>query len=125
MDKAKLERIVANEADEVLLSLIQQKDESALSAFYDRRSRFVYSLALSIVGARTDAEEVTGEGFFRVWEKAANFDKAQGSALAWLTTITRRLSIDRTRSRQYRAQARETSIESADSSGALAGRQRT
>jgi RNA polymerase sigma-70 factor (ECF subfamily) len=123
MDKANLERIVSNEADEVLIGLIQQQDESALSVFYDRKSRFVYSLALSIVGAKADAEEITGEVFFRVWEKAANFDKAQGSVMAWLTTITRRLSIDRTRSRQYRSQTRETSIETADTGGALASQQ--
>ena len=51
------------------------------------------------------------EVFFRVWERADAFDPVRGSPLAWLTTLTRRLAIDRTRSRSSRARGRETPID--------------
>ncbi len=98
-------------ADEVLLRLLREQNEAALALLYDNRSRLVYSLALSIVGNVSDAEEVTQEVFFRVWQKADTYDVARGSALAWITTMTRRLAIDRTRSKHYKSRGREISLD--------------
>ena len=56
-------------------------------------------------------EEVTQEVFVRIWQKAHTFDRARGSALAWITTMTRRLAIDRTRSKHYKARTREVDLE--------------
>lgn len=107
------------EADELLLGLIKKRDEHALSVFYDRRSGLVYSLAYSMLGDKSDAEEVTEEVFLKVWEKADVFDNSKGSALAWLTVMTRRLAIDRTRSKQYKMRSREALLETADAGGKL------
>ena len=91
------------DTDDVLIRLSSQRDEAALAALYDLRGRLVYSLAYSIVRNARDAEEVTQEVFVRVWQKADTFDRSRGSGLAWLTTITRRLAIDRTRSKHYKS----------------------
>jgi RNA polymerase sigma-70 factor (ECF subfamily) len=92
-----------SEADEVLLRLVAEGNEAALRVLYERRSKIVYSLVLSIVHNETDAEEVTQEAFVKMWKTAASFDAARGSALAWITTMTRRLAIDRTRSKHYKS----------------------
>jgi RNA polymerase sigma-70 factor (ECF subfamily) len=97
--------------DAGLLRRIRGRDEGALSEFYDRHASFVFSLARSIVRDDGEAEDVIQEVFFRVWERADAFDPGRGSPLAWLTTMTRRLAIDRTRSRSFRARGRETSID--------------
>lgn len=99
------------EADVMLLRRIQNRDEAALGQLYDEKSRLVYSLAYSVVNDHGDAEEITQEAFFRVWDRAAAFNPERGSVLAWLVTMTRRLAIDRTRSRQFKARGRESSIE--------------
>lgn len=107
--------------DSALLRRIRDRDEGALAEFYDRHATFVYSLARSILRNDGDAEDVTQEVFFRVWDRGEAFDPSRGSPAAWLTTLTRRLAIDRTRSRSFRARARETSLEaaaSADGAGA-------
>lgn len=104
--------------DEVLLRLIQSGSEAALSELYDLRSQLVYSLALSVVRSPEDAEEITQEVFLRIWDKAATFDTARGSALAWITTITRRLAIDKTRSKHHRARGRQVSIDATAETGA-------
>ena len=110
------------EADELLLRRIQSRDEAALAQLYDEKSRLVYSLAYSVVNDHGDAEEVTQEVFFRLWDRAAAFDPARGSVLAWLVTMTRRLAIDRTRSRQFKSRGRESSIEVvAEGAAAAAG----
>ncbi len=97
--------------DQTLIRMIQSGDEGALSSFYDEKSRLVYSLAYSVVRHHEDAEEVTQEVFYRLWTHADRFNPERGSVLAWLTTITRRLAIDRTRSRQFKSRGRESSLE--------------
>jgi len=104
----------SQEQDSLLVRLIQQKDESALSLLYDGKGRLVYSLAYNIVKNDMDAEEVTQEVFVRIWEKAATFDPERGSLQAWITTMTRRLAIDKTRSRLYKARGREMSIDASE-----------
>jgi RNA polymerase sigma-70 factor (ECF subfamily) len=97
--------------DAALLRRIRGREEAALSEFYDRHASFVFSLARSVVRDDGEAEDVVQEVFFRVWERADAFDPVRGSPLAWLTTMTRRLAIDRTRSRSFRARGREESLD--------------
>ncbi|HXV14273.1 MAG TPA: sigma-70 family RNA polymerase sigma factor [Candidatus Krumholzibacteria bacterium] len=107
--------------DTALLRRIRGRDEAALSEFYDRYSSFVYSLARSVLRDDGDAEDIVQEVFFRVWERADAFDPARGSPAAWLTTMTRRLAIDRTRSRSFRARGREAPLEAVAGSASGAG----
>lgn len=107
--------------DTALLRRIRARDEAALSEFYDRHSTFVYSLARSVLRDDGDAADIVQEVFFRIWERADAFDPDRGSPAAWLTTLTRRLAIDRTRSRSYRARGREASLEAVASTASNSG----
>ena len=80
--------------DLALIALIARRDETALSVFYDRYSRLVFSLALRIVGERTLAEEITADAFISVWRAAASFAEERGRVVAWLMSITRHRAID-------------------------------
>src|SRR4028118_443280 len=73
--------------DEELLALIAQRESEALGALYDRYGRLVYTVALRITGDRETAEEVTQDVFQNVWQSAAGFQSASGSATAWLMGI--------------------------------------
>jgi RNA polymerase sigma-70 factor (ECF subfamily) len=78
---------------------------------YERRSSVMYSLVMSIVHNETDAEEVTQEAFIKIWKAAGSFDSVRGSALAWITTMTRRLAIDRTRSKHYKSDKKKAVLD--------------
>ncbi len=101
---------MAAQKDMRLFERIRQGDQRALADIYDHRSSLVYSLVISIVGNVADAEEVTQEVFLRVWRKSELFDPKRGSALAWIVTMTRRLAIDRTRSKGYKSQSRNVEL---------------
>ena len=101
---------IAAQKDMRLFERIRQGDQRALADIYDHRSSLVYSLVISIVGNVADAEEVTQEVFLRVWRKAELFDPKRGAALAWIVTMTRRLAIDRTRSKGYKSQSRNVEL---------------
>lgn len=89
-------------ADHVLIGQIVLRDESALTALYDRHSRLVYSVALRVVRAAPDAEEVLQETFVRVWSRADTYESRLGSPAAWLARIARNCAIDRVRAKRVR-----------------------
>lgn len=88
--------------DEALMRLIAHESTEALSVFYDRYSRLVFSLALNTVGDHATAEEITQDVFFRVWEKANTYRVEQAKVSTWLTSITRYRAIDVLRRRGSR-----------------------
>ncbi len=80
--------------DEALLRLISRSHEAALSEFYDRYSRLVYSMAFNVTGDAEVAQEITQDVFLRVWEKADTYRAEQGKVATWLVSITRHRAID-------------------------------
>ncbi|MBD3233327.1 MAG: sigma-70 family RNA polymerase sigma factor [candidate division Zixibacteria bacterium] len=102
----------AKRTDEALLKLISERDEKALELFYEYHNRLVYNLIRRMLGDSQDAEEVTQEVFMKVWDNADKFDGRRGNVQGWLVTMTRRLAIDRTRSKQYKIRNKEGSLDS-------------
>ena len=88
--------------DEVLIRLIAQGHEEALTQLYDRYNRLVFSLALAIVNDRATAEEVMLDVFMRVWQKAGTYRAEQAKVSTWLTHIARHHAIDVLRRRAAR-----------------------
>ncbi len=86
--------------DATLLAGVAVGDEDATTAFVRRYQARVFGLALSITRDRGLAEDVSQEAFVRAWRAAGGYDGRRGSALTWLLTITRNLSIDVVRARR-------------------------
>jgi len=86
---------INNETDiSSLLSLIGNKDESALSQLYDLTVSKVYSLALKILLNEADAEEVVCDVYTQLWHKAQDYQKERGAPLSWLLIICRSRALD-------------------------------
>lgn len=102
---------LVTDTDVMLMRLVQRGDEHALAMLYQNHSALIYSLALSVVRNKADAEEVTVDVFTKIWQKAKMFDSRRGSVLAWMVTLTRRLAIDRTRSKHFKAAAKGVDID--------------
>lgn len=90
------------EAD-ALLDRIGRGDREAVLALYDRFAGVVLSVATRITGNRSEAEDIVQDVFARVWREAPTFDRARGSAAAWIVTFARNRSIDVVRSRGRRS----------------------
>ena len=96
-------------ADAHLLGRMAVRDRDALAELYDRFSRPLFATALRVVGDRAEAEDIVHDAFLMLWEKAADFDAARGSAFAWAVTLVRNRAIDRVRSRRRRGELLEAS----------------
>lgn len=100
-----------HELDLRLIRRIAGKDSAALSEFYDRHSRYLYTIIYYMVKDEAEAEDLLQEVFLLIWEKAGSYDESLGNPLAWVTRITRNKAIDRLRSKGFRKRASETDIE--------------
>lgn len=80
-----------------LLDRSAKGDRAAFRAFYDRTAPRMMAIALRLLGRRDLAEEAVQDAYVSAWQSAGRFDPGHGSAMGWMTTITRRRAIDRLR----------------------------
>jgi RNA polymerase sigma-70 factor, ECF subfamily len=90
----------ATDAD--LLRRIAAGDAGAVADLYDRHAGMLLGLAMRIVRDRSEAEDVIHDAFVTVGERAGQYIPERGAVGAWLVTLVRNLSIDRTRRRDRR-----------------------
>jgi RNA polymerase sigma-70 factor (ECF subfamily) len=83
--------------DERLLAAITTGSEQAFVDFYRRRHNDVYRFVFAMAKSRSFAQDVTQEVFLNVLENARRFDRAKGSARAWLFGCARYVTLDRLR----------------------------
>jgi len=88
--------------DAELLRRIGAGDTLAVAELYDRHAGLLLALALRIVRDRPEAEDVLHDAFVLVAERARQYAPERGAVGAWLVTLVRNLSIDRTRRRERR-----------------------
>lgn len=83
-----------------LLSLLQRislGEEAAMELLYNATVNRIYGLAVKIVGQPELAEEVVGDVFLQVWDKAASFNVERATPIAWLLMICRSRALDKLR----------------------------
>ncbi|HWH01278.1 MAG TPA: ECF RNA polymerase sigma factor SigK [Pilimelia sp.] len=88
---------------EELLRRVGRGDEAAFAALYDLVAARVLGLARRVLRDPAQAEEVAQEVMVEVWRTAGRYDRARGSASAWVLTMAHRRAVDRVRAEQARA----------------------
>ena len=69
-------------------------DRAALRRLYEREARWLAGVALRIVRRRELADEVLHDAFVQIWQKAAGFDPALGSARGWIYSVVRHRALN-------------------------------
>jgi RNA polymerase sigma-70 factor (ECF subfamily) len=90
----------ASVEDLALLQQIQQGDQEAMGAFYDRYSKMVYSVALRVLNDASEAEDVMQEVLVQVWRNPGAFVAGRGSLGGWLVVVARNRAVDKLRRRK-------------------------
>lgn len=76
------------------MTLSSTGDQEALVALYDRYSTRVFSMAMALLGDRSDAEEVTQDVFLSVWRNSRGFDPLKARFSTWMTHIAHNRAVD-------------------------------
>jgi RNA polymerase sigma-70 factor (ECF subfamily) len=88
--------------DVELVALLSGGDLEAAACLYDRYASTLLALSLRILRERAEAEDVVHDAFVTMANRAGQYAPERGSVVAWLVTLVRNLSIDRTRRRDRR-----------------------
>jgi RNA polymerase sigma-70 factor, ECF subfamily len=81
-----------------LIQQVANQDREAFGQLYDRFSTLVFTLAMRMLKARSDAEDLLQEVFVQVWRQAQSYSAERGSPEAWIVNIARSRAIDKIRS---------------------------
>ncbi len=79
-----------------LLARTAAKDRAAFAAMYRATSAKLFGVVARIL-PYGDASEALQEAYVKIWERAADYDAAKGSPLAWMATIARNRALDEAR----------------------------
>ncbi|QLE58849.1 sigma-70 family RNA polymerase sigma factor [Nostoc sp. TCL26-01] len=101
-------------ADVSLLTKIAQRDQSALSALYDRYAKIIYAIAFKSLQSVEESEEVVLDVFAQVWRIAERYDTQKGRVDTWLFTLARSRILDRLRKLQRTSPANTLSMDAAE-----------
>ncbi len=80
-----------------LLARVASRDRAAFAALYRQTNAKLYGVVARIVSRRDLAGEILQEAYVRIWERAADYDPAKGSPIAWMATIARNRALDEAR----------------------------
>jgi RNA polymerase sigma-70 factor (ECF subfamily) len=82
--------------DDLLLQ-VARGDERAFAQLFDILGATVFGMARRVIRDPARAEECAQEVFLQVWQTAARFDPARGSAKSWVLTLAHRRAVDAVR----------------------------
>ena len=100
---------------EKLLAGVAKGDEASFAELYQATSSKLFAVALRILRSREVAEEVVQEAYFRVWEKAKDFNPEIASPITWMAAIVRNRSLDEVRRRVARPFADASELDDIES----------
>ena len=91
-------------SEEELLVLLQNKDAQAFSYLFDNYSAALYGIIYKMVEDKELAEDILQDAFVKIWNNFASYDNGKGRLFTWMLNITRNLTIDMLRSKEYKKQ---------------------
>jgi RNA polymerase sigma-70 factor (ECF subfamily) len=86
--------------EEGLVELAKQGSAAAFGEIYDRYVSLVYRYAQTLLGSRSEAEDLTAETFLRALQAIKEYRWTGRPVSSWLLTIARNLAINHLRRKQ-------------------------
>ena len=94
-----------------LMLRIVERDEQALRELYALWASTLLGIALRLTGDRAEAEEAVQDTFVRIWQRASNYDPAEGRPFVWAYSILRGICLDRMRRNGRQKRGRDVVFE--------------
>jgi RNA polymerase sigma-70 factor (ECF subfamily) len=98
-----------------LLAGVARGDEAAFAELYQVTSAKLYAVALRILRSKEAAEDVVQDSYFKVWERARDFDPEIAAPVTWMASIVRNRALDEIRRRSVRPQADVSELDNIES----------
>ncbi|MCB1499286.1 MAG: sigma-70 family RNA polymerase sigma factor [Bauldia sp.] len=94
-----------------LLGDVARGDRRAFALLFERTAAKLKASVYRILRSEAAAEDAVQDAYLRIWRRAADFDAAIASPIAWMTTIARHAAIDMVRRGAERVSAAGDAID--------------
>ncbi len=94
-----------------LVYRLNNGEQQAMSELYDRFSGALLGVIMKIITDQATAEDVLQETMVKIWNNISSFDTSKGRLFTWMINIARNQSIDKTRSKNFKNSAQNSSLE--------------
>lgn len=98
-------------SEEELISKLKSQDTIAMQALYDMYSGALFGVISRLIQQTDVAEDVLQEAFIKIWNSAESYDSSKGRLFTWMMNITRNLSIDKLRSKDFKNSSKNQDID--------------
>lgn len=102
-------------SEEELIALLKSHDRGAFAYLYDNYSKALFGIINKMVNNLELAEDILQEAFIKIWNRFGDYDHSKGRLFTWMLNITRNLTIDTLRSKDFKKQSkilnRENSVD--------------
>ena len=106
MDKKKI-----NIAEADLINLLKAHNDAAFNYLYENYSKALFNVIFQILQNQEQSEDVLQEAFVKIWKNVAQYDSSKGTLFTWMLNICRNQAIDKTRSKIFKNNLQNQSIE--------------
>ncbi len=113
---------MSTDNSEKLVTLCLNGNEDAWEKFVEEYRDLVYGICYYRSRSASDAEDLMQEAFLKIWTNLGSFDPARGTLRAWVSTVTRNVTLDRFR-REVKHRAVESIDETMEEAGIIAAGQ--
>lgn len=91
-------------SEEALIGLLKSRSREGFDYLYAQYSGAIFSVVLTFISDREQAEDVLQEVFLKIWKQIESYDAQKGRLYTWMLQITRNSCIDVVRSTKYKMQ---------------------
>ncbi len=97
--------------EEGLVDALKKRDGEAFRYLYNHYKGALFTVILQIIPNREIAGDVLQDAFIMAWKNIDKYDASKGRLFTWLFKVTRNCSINTTRSKNYRADFKNDSLD--------------
>ena len=98
-------------SEDELVTALRNKEKAGAEALYDMYSSSLYGIIFRIVQHEEIAEDLLQDTFVKIWNSFSSYDASKGRLFTWMVNIARNISIDKTRSKDFRNSSKTEDIE--------------
>jgi RNA polymerase sigma factor (sigma-70 family) len=97
--------------DSALIVALQNKESTAFEYLYQNYKGALFTVIHQIIPDKDDAGDVLQEAFTTIWKNIDKYDASKGRLFTWMFNVSRNCAINTTRSKNYKSQQKNDSID--------------
>lgn len=94
-----------------LVDALKKHDGDAFEYLYNNYKAALFTVIQQIIPEKENAGDTLQEAFIMAWKNIDRYDAAKGRLFTWLYNVTRNCAINATRSRNYKSQQKNDSLD--------------